>query len=91
MTLSSRLRTMRELPEPVIAVALGKTDLTEMPSSTRAMLFVPGEKGRVVPLETGSGRGYSWIRLAVIGGASHVSNKERPEEFNHKVRAFLGV
>jgi pimeloyl-ACP methyl ester carboxylesterase len=74
------------------AIALGNTDLTASLRYIRVpTLVVHGACDRVVPLDTGRQLAESipGARLVVIPDAGHVSNQERPLEFNTAVRAFL--
>jgi pimeloyl-ACP methyl ester carboxylesterase len=74
------------------AVALGNTDLTSrLPDIRVPTLVVHGACDRVVPLETGRRLAESipGARLVVIPDAGHVSNQERPREFNAAVSEFL--
>jgi pimeloyl-ACP methyl ester carboxylesterase len=74
------------------AIALGRTDLTAGLQNIQVpTLVVHGACDRVVPLDTGRQLAESipGARLVVIPDAGHVSNQERPLEFNAAVSEFL--
>ena len=74
------------------AVALGTTDLTDRLADVRVpTLVVCGELDQVTPPDTSRllAQRIPDARLAIIPGAGHASNQERPAEFNSVVRAFL--
>jgi pimeloyl-ACP methyl ester carboxylesterase len=56
-------------------------------------LVVAGEADRTFPLEwmTALADGIRGARLVRLAGAGHISNMERPQEFNRAVIDFLGV
>lgn len=55
------------------------------------MLFIAGEEDAGVPVEAmrGMHQTVPGSRFAVLAGAGHISNIERPEEFNRAVGEFL--
>jgi pimeloyl-ACP methyl ester carboxylesterase len=74
------------------AIALGRTDLTvSLKNIQIPTLVVHGACDQVVPLDTGRQLAESipGARLVVIPDAGHVSNQERPLEFNAAVSEFL--
>jgi 3-oxoadipate enol-lactonase len=64
-----------------------------LPEIAAPTLVVLGEADRTFPLEwmTDLASGIRGARLARLAGAGHISNMERPQEFNRAVLEFLGL
>jgi 3-oxoadipate enol-lactonase len=74
------------------AIALANADYRPVLSSiTAPTLVIWGSEDRVLSRAESErlAAGIPGARLAIIEGAGHASNQERPEEFNRLVRAFL--
>jgi 3-oxoadipate enol-lactonase len=65
---------------------------TPVATVTRPMLFIAGSKDGVTPasMKEMNGR-LKGSRYVELDGAGHISNLDRPAEFTHAVREFLGV
>lgn len=75
------------------AAALADHDYnTPVAAVTRPMLFIAGEKDGTTPsaMKDMSAR-LKGSRYIELPGAGHISNLDRPAEFNRAVREFLGV
>ena len=74
------------------AIAMGTTDLTELLTAISVpCLVVCGDCDQVTPVATARllAERIPGARLAIIAGAGHASNQERPDQFNDLVRTFL--
>jgi 3-oxoadipate enol-lactonase len=61
-------------------------------SATRPVLFIVGEKDGTTPPVMREMHGMlSGSRFALMPGAGHISNLDRPEEFNSAIRDFLAT
>ncbi|HVX29525.1 MAG TPA: alpha/beta fold hydrolase [Nitrolancea sp.] len=74
------------------AIALHHTDFLDLlPKITVPTLVIAGEHDRVVAMEHSRqlAEGIPGARLEVIAGSGHLSNQQKPDEYNAVVRAFL--
>ena len=74
------------------AVALHHTDFLDLlPAINVPTLVIAGEHDRVVAMEHSRqlAEGIPGARLEVIAGTGHLSNQQKPDEYNAIVRAFL--
>lgn len=74
------------------AIALAEADYRHvLPTIVAPTLVIWGSEDRVLPRAESErlAAGIPGARLAIIEGAGHAANQERPEEFNRLVRAFL--
>lgn len=74
------------------AIALHYSDERDvLPLVSVPTLVIAGEHDRVVPLALSKQLvdGISGARLAIIPGSGHLSNQEKPDEYNANVRGFL--
>lgn len=64
-----------------------------LPEITAPTLVVVGEQDRTFPLDwmIDLANGIRGARLARLAGAGHLSNMERPQQFNRAVLEFLGL
>ena len=74
------------------AIALHYTDFRDLlPTINVPTLVIAGEHDRVVAMEHSRqlANGIPGARLEIIPGTGHLSNQQKPDEYNAVVRAFL--
>jgi len=74
------------------AIALHNTDFLDLlPAISIPTLVIAGEHDRVVAMEHSRqlAEGIPGARLEVIAGTGHLSNQQKPDEYNAIVRDFL--